>query len=147
MPRPLSLQKLLMLVVVALGCTPYESRLPETGATLHGAVTLAGEKVPLALVIVVGEKGSATGQVEDGQYKVENVPLGDVKIGINTEAARGQMISMQMSQSYKGPGAKGGRSTTARFVEVPSRYWTAETSPIATTVKKGANPFDISLTK
>jgi hypothetical protein len=148
MPRSFRILTSLLLAGTALSCSPYESRLPESGATLHGAVTLAGEKVPLALVVVVGPRGSATGQVEDGHYRVENVPLGEVKIGINTEATRGQMISLQMAQGYKGPGAKGGsRPPAPRFVEVPSKYWLAEKSGIATTVKKGDNALDIALTK
>jgi hypothetical protein len=138
---------LLLPLVLALGCDAYETRLPESGATLEGAVTLSGEKVPMALVVVVGQKGSATGQAENGHYKVENAPLGDVKIGINTQAVRGQMISQQMSQSYKGPGSQGGGKPAPKFVDVPSKYWEAETSGLTTTIKRGKNDFDISLAK
>jgi hypothetical protein len=102
----------------------------------------------MALVVVVGQKGSATGQIEEGRYKVENAPLGEVKIGVNTEAAKGQMISQQMAQSYKGPGSKGGaRAAALRFVEVPAKYWEAEKSGITTTIKRGKNTYDIVLSK
>lgn len=147
MTRTLCLSSLLALSVLVFGCDPYEARLPESGATLEGAATLNGEKVPLALVVVVGQNGSATGQLEEGKYKVENVPLGDVKIAVNTQAARGQMISQQMAQSYKGPGSKGPAKPAPRFVDVPSKYWEAETSGLTTTTKRGTNTFDISLTK
>lgn len=133
------------LVTGQTGCDPYEVRLPETGATLEGTVRYGNEPVPLALVVVMGEHGSATGQVEQGRYKVENVPLGPVKIGVNTEAARGQLISQEMAQSYKGPGGKGGGSPPPRFVSVPSKYAEPENSGLTTTIQKGANTFDIVL--
>jgi hypothetical protein len=130
------------------GCSRYEARLPETGAVLAGTVSLGREQVPMAMVIVVGEKGSATGQVESGQYKVENAPLGEVKIGVNTEAVKGQLISQQMAQGYKGPGSKGGsRPPPPKLIEVPSKYWDAEKSGIKTTVKRGNNTYNIELVK
>jgi hypothetical protein len=99
-------------------------------------------------VIVVGQQGSATGHIENGRYKVENAPLGEVKIAVNTEAVKGQLISQQMSQGYKGPGSKGGRKAPpAKLVEVPPKYWEAESSGIRTTVKRGKNSYDIALAK
>jgi hypothetical protein len=144
------MREVLAITVVSLlcGCSSYEARLPETGASLEGTVTYGGEAVPMALVVVVGSHGSATGQMEEGRYKVENVPLGEVKIGVNTDAARGQLISQQMAQGYKGPGAKGGsRPPPARFVEVPKKYAEPESSGVTTQIKRGANKFDIVLTK
>lgn len=134
---------------ILAGCSSYEERLPETGASLEGTVSYGPEKVPLALISVVGEKGQALGQVEDaGHYKVENVPLGEVKIGVNTEAMRSQVISQQMAASYKGPGAKGSspRPKAPGFVSLPARLQDPETSGITTTIRRGKNTFDIELT-
>ena len=103
--------------------------------------------VSMALVIVTGEKGSATGHIEQGRYKVENVPLGEVKIAVNTDAAKGQMISQQMAQGYKGPDSKGVSKPAVRFLDMPEKFREPETSGITTTIKKGANTFDIVLTK
>jgi hypothetical protein len=129
------------------GCRVPEIRLPETGATLEGTIQYGGEAVSIALVIVASDTASATGYVEtDGRYKVENVPLGEVKIGVNTEAARGQYISQAMAQSYKGPGGKA-KGAAPKFVSVPQKYWEPDTSGISTTTKKGLNTFDIVLTK
>jgi hypothetical protein len=136
-------------MVCLIGCTgSYEVRLPETGASLEGTVTLGEEKVQFAQVTVMGEKSSATANVQEGRYKIENVPLGAVRIAVNTEAARGDFISQTMAHSYKGPGSKGGGTgARPRFVNVPNKYWEPETSGVTTTVKKGANTFDIALTK
>src|SRR5262245_39155955 len=148
-PSPLALRWVLspLLLLTLGGCSRYESRLPETGATLEGAVTVGGETVPMALGVVVGEKGQATGQIEEGRYKVENAPLGDVKIGVNTDAVRGQLISQQMASSYKGPGKGGTRVAPPKFVEVPAKYREAESSGITTKIKRGKNSYDIPLTK
>jgi len=130
------------------GCRVPEIRLPETGATLEGTIQYGGDPVAIALVIVANDTASATGYVEsNGRYKVENVPIGEVKIGVNTEAARGQYISQSMAQSYKGPGGKGGKGALPKFVSVPQKYWEPATSGITTTTKKGLNTFDIRLTK
>jgi hypothetical protein len=127
------------------GCEPYEARLPETGASLEGTIAYGDAKVPLAEIMVWGEKTQALGQVDDdGRYRVVNVPLGEVRIGVNTEAVRGQVIGQQMAQSYKGPGSKAsGRPTRPPFISVPAKYSDPDTSGISTTTKKGKNEFDI----
>lgn len=136
------------MALVFTACNSYEARLPETGATLEGTVSYGSEKVPIALISVASEKGQASGQVEEvGYYRVENVPLGEVKIGVNTEAMRSQIISQQMAASYKGPGAKGGsRPKAPPFVSLPAKLQDPETSGITTTIRKGKNTFDIVLT-
>jgi hypothetical protein len=148
MPRKLALVAWAALTAGLPACNTYESRLPETGATLEGTIKLGAEAVPMALVVVVGPNGSATGQIEEGRYKVENVPLGDVKIGVNTEAVRGQLISLQMARSNKGPSGKGGGGPPLpKFIEVPKKYAEPETSGVTTHVKAGTNQFDIVLGK
>ena len=129
------------------GCRVPEVRLPETGATLEGTITLGGNSVPMAMVIVMGASGSATGFVgDDGRYKVENVPLGEVKIGVNTDAVRGQLISQSMARSYKGPdGKSGAKPPPPKFVAVPAKYFEPASSGISTTVKSGTNTYDVVL--
>jgi len=139
--------------LLTASCNGYgvkEERLPETGATLEGTITYGSEKVPAALVIVAGANGSATGRVDEatGRYKVENVPLGEVKIGVNTAAARGEMQGKLMSGYYKGPEAKAkGIVAPPNIVDVPGKLGNPETSGVKTTVNAGANTFDIKLTK
>src|SRR5436190_5332434 len=133
---------LLAFTCAIAGCTRYEYRLPETGATLEGTVTYGGETVPMAQIDVLSEKGQAIGQIEDGRYKVENAPLGEVKIGVNTEAMRSNMIGQQMAR------AKGVASGPApKFISLPSKYSDADTSGVTTTIKNGKNTFDIVLAR
>jgi hypothetical protein len=70
-----------------------------------------------------------------------------VKIGVNTDAARGQYISQAMSQQYQGPGGKGAKKAAVPFISVAQKYAEPENSGITTTVKKGTNTFDITLAK
>ena len=126
------------------GCEPYEARLPESGATLEGTVTMGGTPVPAAMIILAGKEGGATGNVSsDGKFKIENAPLGVVKIGINTEAAKGQMVGEAMAraaQASKG-GAPAAPLPTVR--DVPAKYQNPDTSEITTTIQKGPNTYNI----
>src|SRR5688572_27977064 len=58
---------------ILAGCTRYEYRLPETGATLEGTVTYGGETLQMAQINVLGEKSQGIGEIQNGRYKVENV--------------------------------------------------------------------------
>jgi hypothetical protein len=132
----------LVLACAIAGCSRYEYRLPESGATLEGTVTYGRDTLQMAQINVFGEKGQAIGQIEDGRYKVENVPLGEVKIGVNTEAVRSNMIGQQMAR------AKGvSKGPVLKFISVPAKYAEPDTSGITTTIKKGKNTFDIVIAK
>src|SRR5437660_12687951 len=100
--------------VLAVSCGERGERLPDTGATLEGTITYGGVKVPFAVVTAMGQKGMATGNVqEDGRYKLVNVPLGDVDISVNTTAAKGDYVSKVMAES------KGKGKSLPKFVDVP----------------------------
>jgi len=127
-----------------------EEKLPTTGATLEGTVTYGSEKVPVALIVVAGAGASSSGEIDEatGRYKVENVPVGEVKIGVNTQAARGMMQGKLMAGYYKGPEAKSkGIVAPPNVVDVPAKYANAETSGLRTTTTAGANTYDIKIPK
>src|SRR3954451_4754809 len=123
-----------VLMCAVLGCNRYEYRLPATGASLEGTITYGGETVQMAQIDVLGEKGQAIGQIENGRYKVENAPLGPVKIAVNTEAFRSNMIGQQMARANSDS-----TGNAPKFVSVPAKYWDTESSGIKTTIKKGKN--------
>jgi hypothetical protein len=141
---------LLALALLASACIVREEKLPETGATLEGTIKYGDEPVEYALIQVLGPQGVGTGIVgEDGRYRVENAPIGEVRIGVNTAAAQGQYQSKMMASGvYKGPEAKGkGRVVGLKFIQIPQKYYDPDTSGIKTTVNKGANTFDITIPK
>lgn len=127
-----------------------EERLPETGATLEGTIKYGDEDVHYAMIQVMGANTAATGTVgEDGRYRVDNAPIGEVRIGVNTAAAMGTYQSRMMASGvYKGPEAKGkGKVIGLKFVAVPNKYFNPDMSGIKTTVKQGSNTFDIVIPK
>ena len=132
------------------GCGQVAHEIPDTGATLEGSVTLNGTPIPLALIIVCSQTATSDTVVrEEGKYKVLSVPLGLVKIGVDTEAMRGEVISRNMANAYKGPDGKmkEEQAKKLKFVPVPAKYADPDTSGLEIEIKKGVNTFDIVLTK
>lgn len=140
---------LLLSVFFVAGCGQVAHEIPDTGATLEGAITLNGKPIPLALIIVRSENATSDFVVrEEGKYKVPSVPLGLVKIGVDTEAMRGEVISRSMANAYKGPDGKikEEQAKKLKFIPVPIKYADPDTSGLVFEIKKGSNTFDIILT-
>ena len=123
--------------------------LDESGATLEGTIKYGTEDVQFAMIIAQTATGSATGKVgPDGKYKLQNVPLGEVTIGVNTDAATGDFTSASLAAgSYKGPESKGVAKVDIRFTKVPAKFFDPTTSGLKTTIKKGVNTYDIVIAK
>ena len=140
---------LLLSVFFVAGCGQVAHEIPDTGATLEGAITLNGKPIPLALIIVRSANATSDFVVrEEGKYKVPSVPLGLVKIGVDTEAMRGEVISRSMANAYKGPDGKikEEQAKKLKFIPVPIKYADPDTSGLEFEIKKGSNTFDIILT-
>jgi hypothetical protein len=127
--------------LVLAGCSKRLVEVPLTGATLEGTITYGKDKVLVALVTVQGEGGvAATGFVgDDGRYKILNAPLGDVSIGIDTEAGKGQMMSKVMARAV----GKEKGAPLPKAIDVPAKFGDPNTSGIKTTIEKGENKYDI----
>jgi hypothetical protein len=135
------LQRLLVLTLAgitlpALGCNFGGGR-SATEGTLEGTVKYGNEPVLVALVIAAGPNGSAEGFIgEDGRYKIEKVPVGEVTLAVNVAAGKAQLGARQMS-GQKVP----------KVVEMPAKYGDPATSGIKTTISKGVNTYDIVIPK
>lgn len=106
-------------------------RLELSGATLEGTVTYQGKPVAYALIVVANNSDPAsTGNANaDGHYKLVNVPLGQVQVGVNSDVGRSAMSRIAGSQ--------------AKFVDVPKKYFEYSTSELSTTITPGTNTYDI----
>jgi hypothetical protein len=136
LPRVTLLGFLLLLAGCGLGV--HEVRYPETGATLEGTVTYGKDKVGAALVVAQNGSGSATAFVDDdGHFKLENVPLGEVNLAVNTEAGKGQAMGKAMAA------AQGKAKGAPKIIDVPSRFADPSKSGIKITINKGPNTYDI----
>ena len=131
-----------VLCLFGLGCSGVERiELPES--SLQGTITYKGKPVPYALVVVSSGGVAAQGFAdESGAYLVENCPAGDVSIGVNTDAGRGNMMSAVMAAQVGGE-----KSKTPTFVDVPKKYFDPTGSGITTTLSdpEGINTFDIKI--
>src|SRR5262245_44201942 len=130
-------------LAVAVGCVTLTScgsgryvPIPETGATLEGTVSYGGQKLSAALIVVAGSGGSAQAMIgDDGRYKVESAPLGEVTVAVNTAAARGMLAGRAQGK------------TSVKIIDVPGKYADPVHSGIKTTVNKGTNTYDIVIPK
>ena len=131
---------LLGLGLLLAGCIGRpDVRYPETGATLEGTVTYGKDKIGVALVIAQNSSGAANAFIDDdGRYKLTNVPLGEVSIGVNTVAGKGQAMGKIMAAAQSKE-----KTAAPRIIDVPSRYADPATSGIKTTISAGANTYDI----
>jgi hypothetical protein len=141
----------LSLSVVACGGDNVPKALPDSGATLEGTVKVGGEQLQFALVMVKSSSGIASGKIgEDGRYKVSNVPVGEVQVGVNTSAAQGEyqtavMQAGAMTGSPADGGKTGRKKVDVKMVHVKEQYYEPTSSGLKTTVKAGANTYDIEL--
>ena len=136
---PFVTMAILVVCFYLVGCGPGEIRYPDSGAVLEGTVMYGTQKVTDALITAMNGKDKSSGFVdEDGHYKLENVPLGEVSIIVDSEAARGQAIGRLMTKT-RGKGDKG----TIKVLELPLKYKDPEKSGMKTTIVKGPNTFDI----
>ena len=136
------LQRLVLLALASFALLPASChvgkyKVPETGATLDGTITYNGEPVLVAMVVATGQGLEAPGYVEeDGKYKLQNVALGEVKLGVDVNAAQGRLAGQRMA------GKK-----TPKVIDIPAKYADPNTSGITTIIQKGENHFDIVLPK
>lgn len=89
---------------------------------------------------------------EDGSYKVEKVPLGSVKISVETSSMKPAAMPPGMEAMYakKPKDAPGGDSTRGagdlkRYVQIPDKYGNPEESGLTYSVHAGQNDHNIDL--
>ena len=127
---PFVTMAILVVCFYLVGCGPSEIRYPDSGATLEGTVAYGPEKITDALIIAQNDQGKSTGYVgEDGHYKLENVPLGDVNLAVDSEAGRNLAIGKLMAKT-KGKGNSG----SVKILEVPRKYQDPAKSGMKTTI-------------
>lgn len=142
--RRLALLSLAGLGLFFAGCGQGLVEIPQTGATLEGTVSYGKDKVMVAMVIARGQGTDMTGFIDDdGRYKIMNVPLGEVSIGVNTDAGKGQLMSKSMARTA----GKDKGKPIPKVIDVPARYHDPNMSGIKTTISKGPNQFDIVITR
>jgi hypothetical protein len=108
-----------------------------------GTVLYQGKPLPSGTVLFVGPDGSRRGFspiATDGTYRIQQVPVGPVKIAVVSEprVPRGLMRASGPRPQSPGP-------TTSDYVPIPNRYQEPDRSGLTYTVGAGKQIQDIIL--
>jgi hypothetical protein len=117
---------------------------------LTGRVTYKGRPVAIGAVVFVGPDGLPhyAGLRPDGSYAITGVPPGELKLGVNSPSP-----TAATALAAAGPAKVKGRAADAAppaadvalWFPIPPHLGNPATSQIKTTVRRGANTFDIVL--
>jgi hypothetical protein len=99
--------------------------------SVEGKVVFRGQPLPGGVVGFHPEKGKPVlAKIDaDGNYLAPAVPVGAVKVTVDTKAAK----------------PKPGEGKPAKYIPIPAKYATPETSDLKLTVQKGKQTFNIEL--
>lgn len=127
---------LAVLALAAAGCGPSR-------ATVSGKVTLHGKPVTAGTVLFVGANNQiATGKLDDeGRYVAPRVPLGSVKVGVQTLRPE-QVRGMAANRPKDAPPLP---SRLTNLVPVPPKYADPETSGLTCDVNQRQQEHNIDL--
>jgi hypothetical protein len=126
---------------------------PPTG-TVSGTVTLDGQPLKTGTVtFVTSENRQYHGTIQEGAYRVEKVPIGEVKIAISVPTPPPMPKGVPQGQfgPPKGAGAPEealkAYSGGGQYIQIPSHYTDPERSGLRYEVKPGSQTYDIPLKK
>lgn len=139
----------LLVCLAATGCGGKGS--------VTGKVSYKGEPLGGGTVLFYSEgQGTASSPIgPDGSYKVDKVPAGEVKIGVETKSVKPaanfnrpamptpppDALPKDAAASIYGPPSQ----PMGKFVAIPDSYADPKSSGLTYTVKPGPQPYDIDL--
>jgi hypothetical protein len=144
----------LLLLAICTGCS--------SKGTVSGKVTYQGKPVPAGTIIFVPQAGGGfSANIRDGEYKIEHLPEGPVKIAVSTPANTAPMKGLigkmqlppemlqklppEMLQKLRPGKSVEETSPDTPTVSIPPRFQDPEKSGLTYTVKGGSQVFDINL--
>ena len=134
------------IILLALACAISGCSHGPPAGTVTGTVRYKGEIVPAGKVTFFGPSNQAASAPinPDGTYTPTDVPLGSVKVIVNTPrpAAEMKKAAKQMKKRF-GKGIEYPESVDS--VSVPDKYGDPAKSPLGLTVKEGSQPYDIEM--
>ncbi len=154
------------LIVTLVGCGGSKT-------TITGKVTIDGQPLPAGrIAFVPGKGGTGVGaDIKDGQYTVEKVPYGNVKVTVETQSLKTRIDALtvaaqQFAMSQAPPGAQIPESAKQSLEEekkqavekaqelkdlipkyrpVPESYGKDSTTPFTLEVKSDTKTYDVPL--
>ncbi len=80
---------------------------------------------------------------KEGTYTVENVPLGDAKVSVDTSSLKPNPNAPNMgNRPPNDPNLAAAKDAAERYVWIPDKYADPASSGLTVTVKAGNNPYD-----
>lgn len=139
-------------VAIFLKTRSDDAVLPDTGVIFEGEVIYDGNPLSYAVVTLYpdnappleGEIFSRGNLERDGSVRIESAPRGRVRITINTAEIRGQLMGQFVAAAQQAT-SNGKKFETPKIIDVPSVYFSPETSGIVKTLEKGVNKVKIEL--
>lgn len=142
---------LVFLCSVALGMGAFRG-----AANVRGKVTYEGRPIlwgRITFVSLTGKRMTHSSHIRMGEYDIRGVPIGPVKISVETMEARkavGQPPIMGLSKGFKAPPLDRDVPPPEavgkdKFIPIPLDYSNSETSGLSYTVHRGDNVHDIAL--
>jgi len=126
-----------------------------TGPTgsVSGKVSYLGNPVKGGNVIFSAQNGKKSVMApigEDGSYTVSDVPVGDVKIAVQTKAlgvlaATAKISSIPANSPMRSGSKISPEDAARRFVQIPDNYEDTESSGLTYVVQKGSQEHNITL--
>jgi hypothetical protein len=129
MPRSLAAIVLLGLIAFSSGCSRGK-------CTISGRVTLEGRPLPAGVITFhcqTGNREVVNAKIQDGNFSVDDVPIGPVKITVTPIPSQGDKGADQ-------------RQSSGGALPVPNRYRTPEESLLQLEVKGKSQQFNVDLT-
>ena len=107
---------------------------------VSGKITCNNRPLSLGTVAMIDEDGKvASGMISDGEYKIENAPVGPVKISVQVYPPS------PMMHPPTGPEAGAKPKPRLVFIPIPDRYKDASSSGLTYTVVSGEQTHDLEL--
>lgn len=129
---------LLMGALLVSGCGSDVARTPVTGK-----VNYNGKPVPSGTVAFVNGSTVTTGTIQNGQYSIPNVAVGENQVSVTTPPTPSTGQQMQMKQKVEG---KSFTAEAPQSVTIPSKYTRPESSGLTYTATAAKDQtYDIEL--
>ncbi|HKI31858.1 MAG TPA: hypothetical protein VKA46_08315 [Gemmataceae bacterium] len=137
---------LLLLLAAAVGvggCGPSTGAV--TGKVYYGEVLLKGGKVTF---VGVDGKGATTGIHGDGSYTLDKLPVGTVKICVDTsylDPKRRKIYAYEPPAGKKVDLPGSPEASPEFYVAIPPKYADPETTDLTCEVTRGSQEYDIRM--
>jgi hypothetical protein len=127
-----------VLAVLLAGLAPAQDKAAKKTGSVQGKVSYKGVPLPGGTVTFHPPKGKAiSGWLDkEGSYSVKGVPAGPVKVTIETKSLKKLKGGVPKGKAPP-PGTK--------YVPIPEKYASPETSGLILQVMEGKHTFDIEL--